>query len=73
MARAKKNGKSVSLLMDEELYNKLEKYCGYTYLTKTATIEKALRHLFEHEHIDEMPDLIADCGGIKPADISADE
>lgn len=72
MARAKKNGKSVSLLMDEELYNKLEKYCGYTYLTKTATIEKALKQLFEREHIDEMPDLLIDCGGIKPSEPGED-
>ena len=44
--RQKKNGKHISLILDQKLYDDLEKYCDATYLTKTATIEKALHALF---------------------------
>lgn len=49
MARPKKEGKAVSLLMDKILFEQLENYCEETYLSKTAAIEKALKLLFE-EH-----------------------
>lgn len=49
MARSKKNGKSVSLVLDRVLFNTLEAYCAETFLTKTATIEKALLQMFERE------------------------
>ena len=49
MARQKKDGKTVSLLMDKELYERLEEYCDKTYLTKTAAIEKALEKLLDEE------------------------
>ena len=50
MARPKKEGKAVSLLMNKDLYEKLEAYCEETYLTKTAAIEKALRMMIEKEN-----------------------
>lgn len=48
----RKNGKPVSFLLDEELFEKLENYCGCTYLTKTAAIKKALNQMFEQEGFD---------------------
>ena len=51
MARPKKEGKAVSLLMDKALYDMLENYCESSYLTKTAAIEKALDQMFEREGI----------------------
>ena len=51
MARPKKQGKAVSLLMEKDLYEQLEEYCEKTYLTKTAAIEKALRQMLERESI----------------------
>ena len=48
MARSKKDGKPVSLIMDKDLYARLEEYCDETYMTKTATIEKALKELLEY-------------------------
>lgn len=53
MARPKKEGKAVSLLMDKDLFERLEAYCEKTYLTKTATIEKALRTMFDKETEDK--------------------
>lgn len=47
MARPKKDGKTVSLIMEKDLFDKLEAYCDETYLTKTAAIEKALRQMLE--------------------------
>ena len=49
MARPKKEGKAVSLLMDKDLFKELEQYCEETYLTKTAAIEKALRMMIDKE------------------------
>lgn len=49
MARPKKEGKAVSLLMDKSLFEQLEQYCEVTYLSKTAAIEKALKLLFEEQ------------------------
>ena len=49
MARPKKEGKAVSLLMDIDLFEQLEEYCEKTYLSKTAAIEKALKMMFEEE------------------------
>jgi hypothetical protein len=49
MARPKKDGKTVSLIMEKDLYDKLEAYCDETYLTKTAAIEKALRMMIDKE------------------------
>ena len=49
MARSKKDGKPVSLIMDKDLYARLEEYCDETYMTKTATIEKALKELLDKE------------------------
>lgn len=50
MARPKKDGKTVSLIMEKELFDRLEAYCDETYLTKTAAIEKALKMLLDrHE------------------------
>ena len=49
MARSKKDGKPVSLIMDKDLYKRLEEYCDETYMTKTATIEKALKELLDKE------------------------
>ena len=49
MARPKKDGKTVSLIMEKDLYDKLEAYCDETYLTKTAAIEKALRMMRDKE------------------------
>lgn len=53
MARPKKNGKTVSLIMEKDLFEKLEAYCGETYLTKTAAIEKALRMMIDKETEDK--------------------
>ena len=53
MARPKKEGKTVSLLMDKDLFEQLEAYCEKTYLTKTAAIEKALRTMFDKETEDK--------------------
>ena len=47
MARPKKDGKTVSLIMEKELFERLERYCDETYLTKTAAIEKALKTLLD--------------------------
>jgi metal-responsive CopG/Arc/MetJ family transcriptional regulator len=47
MARPKKDGKTVSLIMEKELFDRLEAYCDETYLTKTAAIEKALKQLLD--------------------------
>ena len=47
MARPKKDGKTVSLIMEKELFDRLEAYCDETYLTKTAAIEKALKMLLD--------------------------
>ena len=49
MARPKKEGTAVSLLMDKDLFKELEQYCEETYLTKTAAIEKALRMMIDKE------------------------
>lgn len=49
MARPKKEGKTVSLLMDKNLFEQLEQYCEETYLSKTAAIEKALRMMIDKE------------------------
>ena len=49
MPREKKNGKHISLLLEQKLYDDLGQYCAETYLTKTATIEKALKQLFEEQ------------------------
>jgi len=49
MARPKKDGKTVSLIMEKELFDRLEAYCDETYLTKTAAIEKALTELLDRE------------------------
>lgn len=49
MARPKKEGKAVSLLMDKDLFEELEQYCEKTYLSKTAAIEKALRQMLDRE------------------------
>ena len=47
MARPKKDGKAVSLIMDKDLYDRLEDYCDETYLSKTAAIEKALKEMLD--------------------------
>lgn len=47
MARPKKDGKTVSLIMEKALFERLEQYCDETYLTKTAAIEKALKILLD--------------------------
>lgn len=47
MARPKKDGKTVSLIMEKELFDRLEAYCDETYLTKTAAIEKALKNMLD--------------------------
>jgi metal-responsive CopG/Arc/MetJ family transcriptional regulator len=47
MARPKKDGKTVSLIMEKDLFEKLEAYCKETYLTKTAAIEKALNEMID--------------------------
>lgn len=47
MARPKKDGKPVSLIMDKNLFAQLEQYCEETYLTKTAAIEKALKEMLD--------------------------
>ena len=49
MPRPKKDGKTVSLLMDKDLFEQLEKYCEMTYLSKTAAIEKALKQMIAEE------------------------
>lgn len=49
MARPKRDAKPVSLLMEKTLFDTLEAYCDETFLTKTATIEKALIELFKKE------------------------
>lgn len=53
MARPKKDGKTVSLIMEKDLFEKLEAYCDETYLTKTAAIEKALRMMIDKETEDK--------------------
>ncbi len=53
MARPKKDGKTVSLIMEKELFDRLEAYCDETYLTKTAAIEKALRMMIDRETEDK--------------------
>ena len=53
MTRPKKDGKTVSLIMEKELFDRLEAYCDETYLTKTAAIEKALRMMIDKETEDE--------------------
>jgi len=53
MARPKKDGKTVSLIMEKELFDRLEAYCDETYLTKTAAIEKALRMMIDKETEDK--------------------
>ena len=47
MARSKKDGHPVSLIMDKTLFDRLEEYCEETYLTKTAAIEKALKEYLD--------------------------
>ena len=49
MARPKKDGKPVSLMMEINLFKQLEDYCEKTYLSKTAVIELALMQLFKEE------------------------
>ena len=49
MARPKKDGKTVSLIMEKDLFDRLEAYCEETYLTKTAAIEKALHMMIDKE------------------------
>ncbi|MCR5227301.1 MAG: hypothetical protein K6E27_08830 [Eubacterium sp.] len=49
MARPKKEGKPVSLMMEISLFNELENYCEKTYLSKTAVIEMALKQLFDEK------------------------
>ena len=53
MARPKKDGKTVSLIMEKELFDRLEAYCDETYRTKTAAIEKALRMMIDKETEDK--------------------
>lgn len=49
MPRPKKDGKAVSLIMDKDLFERLESYCDETYLSKTAAIEKALKKALDEE------------------------
>ena len=53
MERPKKDGKTVSLIMEKELFDRLEAYCDETYRTKTAAIEKALRMMIDKETEDK--------------------
>ena len=53
MARPKKDGKTVSLIMEKTLFERLEQYCDETYLTKTAAREKALRMMIDKETEDK--------------------
>ena len=46
---AKKDGIKISVLLDAEIHEELEKYCKRTYLSKTAAIEKALKEMLEKE------------------------
>lgn len=54
MARPKKEGKAVSLMMEKSVFEQLENYCDKTYLSKTAVIEKALKELFEKYNQDNV-------------------
>lgn len=42
MARPKKNGQPVSLIMDKDLFARLEAYCEASGQTKTVAIERAV-------------------------------
>lgn len=42
MARERKDGQRVSLLMDREVAERLEQFCKDSGLSKTSAIEKAL-------------------------------
>ena len=53
MARPKKDGKPVSLIMDKDLYARLEAFCEETYLSKTAAIEKALKEFLDREQSEK--------------------
>ncbi len=52
MARPKKEGKNVSMIMDKSVFDVLERYCEKTYTTKTAAIEKALNKMLNEEAED---------------------
>jgi predicted transcriptional regulator len=62
MARPKKEGKAVSLLMDKALYDRLERYCETSYLSKTAAIEKALDQMFRREDMPDKAEAVGSCG-----------
>ena len=47
MARPKKDGKPVSLIMERTLFEELESYCEEMGQTKTTAIERILRKHFE--------------------------
>lgn len=47
MARPKKDGKYINFYMDADVYAALEKYTEETGLTKTMTMERALKQYIE--------------------------
>lgn len=49
MAKSKKDGTPVSLMMRKDVYDALEDYCAETYRTRTAAIEIAVKKMID-EH-----------------------
>ena len=50
MGRPKKDGKDLNCYLRSDIFEKLERYCEETGLTKTTAIERALEKTFnEHE------------------------
>ena len=43
MPRPKKDNTPISIRVEKEIYDSLEKYCQETGMTKTASIEQALK------------------------------
>ena len=54
MARPKKDNTPISVRLDRDIFNSLEKYCEKTGMTKTASIEQALKlYLKKYEESKE--------------------
>lgn len=56
MARTKKNGANVSLLMDADLAERLHQYADENDMTLTAAIERAVRQMLGVEKKKPQPE-----------------
>lgn len=59
MPRKKKEYSTVSIKMEQEIYNRMEAYCVDTGVPKTAVIERAVSKYLKEKASKEVSSLIA--------------